>query len=111
MSPDQPGNELSDFFALPAFKADEALMRLRRDLRELKLSERTGGDAYRFDWKGLPVAELLLAPSSPAAIVCGLVKRPSQRPEWTRQSLMSSAEVRRWLEGVKRQMQAWGDED
>jgi hypothetical protein len=111
MSPDTPSNEPSDFFALPAFKAQEALVRLRRDLRELKLTERSGGDAHRYEWKGLAVAELVLAPAEPAAIVCGLVKRPAQRPEWARQSLTSSAEVRRWLEGVKRQLQAWTDDD
>jgi len=45
------------------------------------------------------------------AIVAGLVKRPGSRPQWARQTLSSSAEVRKWLDGLKRSLQQWGDED
>lgn len=111
-SPHDPHTEPSDFFALPPFKADEALVQLRRQLRELKLLEQSGGGPSRWALKGLPVVELALAeaPTKPA-ILAGLVKRPSQRPEWTRSTLDSSAAVRQWLDGLKRQLPRWADED
>jgi hypothetical protein len=106
-------DDLGDFFALPPFKADEALVKLRRDLKALKLTERGAPPQPRFDWKGLPVVELDLA--DPAlgkpAIVAGLVKRPGSRPQWARQTLSSSAEVRKWLDALQRSLQQWGDDD
>lgn len=106
-------DELSDFFALPPFKADEALVKLRRDLRELKpLAEKGSGSPIRFEWKSLPVIELSLAASSEKpALAVSLAKRPSQRPEWLKQTLASSAEVRKWLDEVKRCLKRWDEED
>jgi hypothetical protein len=111
------GNEsegLPDFFALPPFKADEALVKLRRDLRELKaLSEKGTGAVVRLEWKALPAIELSLdsgADGKPV-IAASLAKKPSQRPEWARQKLASSAEVRKWLDGVKLSLKRWDDED
>ena len=105
-------DELSDFFALPAFKPEEALVKLRRDLRELKpLQEQgAGGTPARFALKGLMVIELQAAPDAPA-ILARLAKRPSQRPEWTSQKLTSSADVRKWLDGVRQALKRWDDED
>ncbi len=105
-------DDLSDFFALPPFKADEALVKLRRDLRELKpLAEKGAGDVARFEWKSLPVIELSLAAGDKPALAVSLAKRPSQRPEWRRQTLSSSAEVRKWLDELKRSLQRWDEED
>jgi hypothetical protein len=108
-------DDLSDFFALPPFQADEALVKLRRDLRTLKaLAEKGTGDVIRFEWKGLPVIELsLAAPAEGAkpALKLALVKKPSQRPDWARHTLTSSAEVRKLLDEVKRSLQRWDDED
>jgi hypothetical protein len=105
-------DEPSDFFALPPFKADEALVKLRRDLRELKpLAEKGTGALVRFEWKSLPVIELSLADGDKPALAVSLAKRPSQRPEWARQTLASSAEVRKWLDEVKRSLKRWDDED
>lgn len=105
--------ELSDFFALPPFKADEALVKLRRDLRELKpLAEKGTGSPIRFEWKGLPVIELSVsAASEKPALAVSTAKRPSQRPEWHKQTLASSAEVRKWLDGLKLSLKRWDDED
>lgn len=106
-------DELSDFFALPPFKADEALVKLRRDLRELKpLAEKGTGTPIRFEWKGLPVIELSVSASGEKpALTVSLAKRPSQRPEWLKQTLSSSAEVRKWLDGLKLSLKRWDDED
>jgi hypothetical protein len=105
-------DELSDFFALPPFKADEALVKLRRDLRDLKpLQEQgTGSMPVRWALKGLPVIELQVDDTHPA-ILARLAKRPSQRPEWASKTLKSSADVRQWLEGVRQQLKRWDDED
>jgi hypothetical protein len=107
-------DELGDFFALPPFKADEALVKLRRDLRELKaLAEKGTGDVVRFEWKGLPVIELSLAPGAEGAkpaLKLALAKKPSQRPDWARHTLSASAEVRKLLDEVKRSLKRWDDE-
>lgn len=106
-------DELSDFFAPPPFKADEAMVKLRRDLRELKpLVEKGTGSPIRFEWKGLPVIELSVSASSDKpALAVSLAKRPSQRPEWLKQTLASSAEVRKWLDELRRSLKRWDDED
>lgn len=105
-------DEPSDFFALPPFKADEALVKLRRDLRELKpLVEKGTGSLVRFEWKSLPAVELSLAQGDKPALAVALAKRPSQRPEWGKHTLTSSAEVRKWLDEVKRSLKRWDDED
>jgi hypothetical protein len=45
-------DELPDFFAPPPFKPDEALIKLRRDLKELKpLAEKGTGALVRFEWE------------------------------------------------------------
>lgn len=105
-------DDVSDFFALPPFKADEALVKLRRDLRELKpLAEKGTGSPIRFEWKGLPVIELSQPPGDKPALAVSLAKKPSQRPDWLKQTLTSSAEVRKWLEEFKRCLKRWDDED
>ncbi|MEK8086213.1 hypothetical protein WNB94_07355 [Aquabacterium sp. A3] len=105
-------DELSDFFALPPFKADEALVKLRRDLRELKSLQEQGSGATpaRFALKGVTVIELQRAPEA-TAIQARVAKRPSPRPEWVVHTLGSSAEVRKWLDGVRLAVKRWDDED
>lgn len=107
----EAGQDLGDFFALPPFKADEALVGLRRQLRDLKLSEKTGSSPIRFEWRGLPVVDLAEAPEGDKAIDVAWVDSPSQRPQWRKASLKSSADVRRWLDEAKRRMARWGDDD
>lgn len=108
-------DDLGDFFAPPPFQADEALVKLRRDLRELKpLAEKGTGEVVRFDWKGLPVIELRLAHATEGvkpALLLALAKKPSQRPDWVRHTLTSGAEVRKLLDEVKRSLKRWDDED
>ncbi len=103
-------DDLGDFFALPAFKPDEALVKLRRDLRERKpLQEQgSGGSLVRFALKGVTVVELSVADG---AIQCAVAKRVSQRPEWQRSVLKSSADVRKALDAITAQLQRWDDED
>ena len=105
-------DDLGDFFALPPFKADEALVQLRRQLKDLTLQEQPGSAPHRFTLKGVVVAELQVALDAPKpALAAAVVKRPLQRPEWVRQTLDSRDAVRKWLDALKRQLAAWTDED
>lgn len=105
-------DDLGDFFALPPFKPDEALVQLRRQLKELKLQEQPGSTPHRFSLKGVVVAELQVAADAPKpALAAAVVKRPLQRPEWVRQQLDSRDAVRKWLDAFKRQLANWTDDD
>jgi hypothetical protein len=90
-------------FAPPPFDAAQALVQLKKQLRDLRLAER--GAAYEI--KGQPVIELTLAG---AAIQARLVKQPARTPEWTSHSLRNAADVRRFVDTVRQQLARWGDE-
>ena len=92
-------------FAPPPFKPDEALQRLKRELRELGLSEREGV----FEQRGLAIARAQVAG---AQLVAALVRRPSRSsPQWQPRSLASSAALRDFIGEVKRALQQWRDRD
>jgi hypothetical protein len=95
-----------DFFALPAFKPDEAVLQLKRSLRDLRtLAERGNG----FELKGLPVIALAIEDKN---ILAQLAKRPSRSSvDWDRFTLASSADVRRFTDEVKRRLARWTEED
>ena len=105
-------DDLGHFFALPPFKPDEALVQLRRQLKDLKLQEQAGSAPLRFALKGVVVVELQVAAEGPQpALAAAVVKRSLQRPEWVRQSLDSRDAVRKWLDALKRQLAQWTDDD
>jgi hypothetical protein len=92
-------------FAPPPFKPDEALARLKRELRELGLAEREGV----FERRGLAIARLRIDGAQMAA---GMVKRPSRAsPQWQERSLGSSTAVRDFVAELKKALQQWGDRD
>jgi hypothetical protein len=93
-------------FALPPFKPADALLQLKRGLRDLRtLSER--GDGYEL--KGAKVMELAAGDS---AIEAKLAKRPSRQvPEWDRFTLASSADVRKFTDEVKKRLARWTQEE
>lgn len=94
-----------DFFALPPFDADAALLQIRRTLRDLHpLSERGAG----FELRGKSVAELEV---DGATIQARLARRPARSPEWDRFVLKTSPDVRRFTEEVKRRMGRWSADD
>ena len=91
-------------FAPPSFNAADALVQLKRQLRDLKLSERGPG----FELKGRAVVEL--------AIVAGridarLARRASRVPEWVAHRLNNSADVRGFVDNVRRQMARWSSDE
>ena len=92
-------------FAAPPFKADEALHKLKRDLRDLGLAEREG----RFERKGVAIAKAAVADG---AIAAGRVKRPSRTsPEWMNKTLRHGADVRDFVADLKKQLALWSDRD
>jgi hypothetical protein len=96
----------SEAWSLPAppFRAEEALVQLRRALRDLKLAER--GNAYEL--RGKRVVELALAD---AAIAVRLARRLALTPEWDRQTIRSAAEQRQLVDEVKKRLARWEHED
>jgi hypothetical protein len=96
-----------DFFELPAFKPAEALVQLKRTLRDLRtLTER--GNAYEL--KGSRVIEL---DAGEKQIDARLAKRPTRggTPEWDRFVLAGSPDVRKFTDEVKRRLARWTEED
>ena len=92
-------------FAPPPFKPEEALQRLRRELRELGLTEREG----RFERRGVQIARLAVAADTLGAEV---VRRPSRSsPQWSARTLKSSADVRDFTADLKRKLAQWSDTD
>jgi hypothetical protein len=95
---------MDDFLALPPFRPEEALVQLKRSLRELRpLVERGDG----FELQGQPVLRLAAEGS---AIRAGLVRRPARSPEWDERTLADAAQVRDFTDEVRRRLARWSDE-
>ncbi|RZS53101.1 hypothetical protein [Sphaerotilus mobilis] len=92
-------------FAAPAFKVDEALARLRRDLREAGLVERGGV----FERRATAIAKVA---AGVGVVEAAIVDRPSRRaPTWRARQLTSGADVRDFVTLVKKQLGAWSQDD
>lgn len=103
--------DMGDFFALPPFKADEALVALRRQLRDLKpLAEKSTTAPWRFEYRGKPCVSLSLSVGQ-AGIEAQWTPKLSMRPQWQTQRLCSSEDVRKFVDQIKLQMRRWDDED
>ncbi|MEK0416764.1 MAG: hypothetical protein RI949_770 [Pseudomonadota bacterium] len=92
-------------FAPPPFNADQALQRLKRDLRELGLAEREGV----FEKRGLAVARLQLQDNTLQAAVVDKPQRTG--PRWQTQTLRDGAAVRDFTAALKRKLAQWSDSD
>jgi hypothetical protein len=91
-------------FAAPPFKADQALVQLKRTLRDLKLAER--GNAYEL--RGKRVVELAL---EGGAIAVKLARRLMLTPEWDRMAVKSATEQRKLIDEVKKRLAKWETEE
>ena len=92
-------------FVPPPFQAEEALQRLRRDLREFGLNERAGV----FERGGIALAR---ASVSLGQIDAAVVRKPSRNsPEWQARTLKTSADVRDFTQHLKKQLAQWSDRD
>jgi hypothetical protein len=91
-------------FAPPVFKADEALVTLRRSLRDLKLAERGNG----LELRGRRVVELS---SDGSAIAARVARKWALTPEWDSRELKSAADVRKLVDEVRKRLDRWQQED
>jgi hypothetical protein len=91
-------------FAPPPFNADNALVTIKRALRDMKLAER--GNAY--EMRGKRVAELSI---DGAAINAKLARRLMLTPEWDRVAVTSAADQRKLLDEVKKRLGKWESEE
>ena len=91
-------------FAPPPLKTDEALVTLRRALRDLGLAERGAG----FELRGKRVLELAV---EDATIRTRIARRLMLTPEWDTQSLKGAADTRKLLEEVKKRLARWEREE
>jgi hypothetical protein len=87
-------------FAPPPFKPEDALVSVKRQLRDLKLAER--GNA--FEQRGKRVVELAI---DGAAIQARLARRLALTPEWDRIVLKSAADQRKLVDEVKKRLARW----
>ena len=94
---------MDDFFSALDFKADEALMNLKRSLRGLGLAERGNG----FDWKAQRIVEWTVADKR---LDIRLAKRPLASPEFERMTIRDSAQLRQLSDDIKRRLVRWSDE-
>lgn len=98
-------NDAADAFAPPPFKPDDALLRMKRDLRDMGLVEREG----RFERRSVAIARLKV---HAGALEFAVVRRPSRNsPEWQTRTLANSAAVRDACADLKRKLSAWNDTD
>lgn len=91
-------------FAPPPFNAEASLVQLKRALRELGLTERSGG----FESNGLRALEFEL---QPGAIAIRLARKLRRSPEWDLRTLRSGADQRKLLDDIKLRLARWADED
>ncbi len=94
----------SEGFAPPPFKPEEALLQLKRALRDLKLNER--GNC--FELRGQTVLDYSLETDS---LQVRLARRPARAPEWDQQTLRSAADLRKLLDEIKKRLTRWERDD
>jgi len=91
-------------FAPPPCQPDEALVTLKRQLRDLKLAER--GNA--FEQRGKRVVELAV---DGASIQAKLARKVALTPEWDRFTLRSAADLRKLVDEVKKRLARWDHDE
>ncbi|MFL6629151.1 MAG: hypothetical protein ACJ8IK_25820 [Burkholderiaceae bacterium] len=91
-----------DFFAPPPFNPETARATLARALRDLKLAERGGA----FELNGQPVVK---AQVDGAVLALQVAKRLSRSPDWAHAQAGDHAQLRRFIDDVKRRVSRWNE--
>ena len=91
-------------FAPPPFKPEEALIALRRALRDAGLAESGPG----FELRGKRVLELAV---EGGAIRARIARRLMLTPEWDTQVLKGAPDTRKLLDEVNKRLARWERED
>ncbi len=93
-----------EFFLAPDFKPEQALLNLKRTLRDLRSLQERG---QAFELQGQPVLQLSV---DGQLLNAKLAKKPARSPEWEARSCKNSAEVRALQDEIKRRIGRWTDE-
>ena len=96
-------DDLSGFAPAP-FKADEALLQIKRSLRDLKLAERGTG----FELRGKRVVELSTDAST---ITARLARKLALTPQWDALTIKSTGDQRKLVDEVRKRLTRWDQED
>ena len=93
-------------FAPPPFQAEQALEKWRRELRNLKLTERAG----HFEWRGRPVLSVQLEPDH---LKVRVAQRPAQHtPEWEpERQVRDHAAMRHLMSDLQKRLARWAERD
>lgn len=91
-------------FTPPPFKPAEALVTLKRALRDLGLAERGAS----FELRGKRVLELAV---EDVTIGARIARRLQLTPEWDTLVLTGAADTRKLLDEVKKRLARWERED
>jgi hypothetical protein len=91
-------------FALPPFNAEAALVQIKRQLRDLKLSER----GNHFELRGKLVLELAV---DGAQINARLARKLALTPEFDKQLVAQHNDQRKLIEEVKKRLTRWEREE
>jgi hypothetical protein len=91
-----------DFFAPPPFNPETARATLARALRDLQLAERGGA----FEFNGQPVVR---AQVDGSVLRLDVARRPSRSPDWEHAQAADHAQLRRFIDDVKRRVSRWAD--
>ena len=91
-------------FEPPPFKPEQALVTLKRSLRDLGLAERGPG----FEVRGKRVLEVAVEDDT---IRARIARRLMLTPEWDSQVLKGAADTRKLLDEVKQRLARWERED
>ena len=91
-----------DFFAPPPFNPETARATLVRALRDLKLAERGGA----FELDGQPVVQARI---DGAVLRLDIVRRPSRSPDWEHAQAADHAQLRRFIDDVKKRVARWNE--
>ena len=92
----------ADFFAPPPFNPETARATLVRALRDLKLAERNGA----FELNGQPVVKARI---DGAVLKLDVAKRPSRSPDWEHAQAADHAQLRRFVDDLKRRVSRWNE--
>ena len=91
-------------FAPPPFKPADALVNLKRQLRDLNLAER--GNA--FEQRGKRVLELAVEGET---IQARLARKLALTPEWDRIAVKSATDQRKLVDEVKKRLAHWDHDE
>ncbi len=93
-------------FAPPPFKPEDALLQLKRSLRDLKLAERGNG----FVLLGKRVLELQVQVQD-GAIHARIARKLAMTPEWDQQLVKSTPDQRKLIDEIKKRLARWEREE